>query len=713
MQFARKLTRLAALAAACSGLAVSWARAADDSPATKETESKLIETLRSGAPAEKAIACKKLAIYGSKDSVPLLAPLLSDEHLSSWARTALEAIPDPAADEALRNAIPKLKGRLLIGTINSIGVRRDAAAVGQLAGQIKNQDEGVASAAAVALGKIGNADATKTLRAALPDTAGAIRNAVAEGCELCAERLLADGKSNEAADIYDEVRKAEVPKQKKLEATRGLILARKADGIPLLIEQLESPDKSYFNIGLTVARELPGREVSEALAAQLSHTTPERATLLLHALADRSEKAIPAAVLAAAKSGPKAVRIAAIGFIGRTGDVSSLSTLLDAAADSDAELAQAAEAALAGLHGEGIDSEIAARLAKAEGALLPVLIELVGQRRIDATAPLVKALDSSDDSVRHAALVALGETVGLKQLSVLIDQSINPKNAEDAETAQKALKVAAIRMADREACAAQLAAAIERAPAATKVKLLEILGAMGGPKALDTIAAAIKSNDDSLQDAGTRVLGAWMNVDAAPVLLDLAKGSAGDKYQSRAMRGYIRLARQFAKSSQQRAEMCETALATTNRPAEQKLVLAVLEGYPSIDTLRVAVNASANPELKQDAGRVALVIAQKIGGNSPEAQKLLSQIGLDTMKIEIVKAEYGAGETQKDVTEALKQHVHGFPLVSLPSPNYNESFGGDPAPNTPKQLKVQYRINGKAGEASFPENTAILLPMPK
>ena len=76
MQFARKLTRLAALAAACSGLAVSSARAADDHPATKETESKLIEVLRTGAPAEKAIACKKLAIYGSKDSVPLLAPLL-------------------------------------------------------------------------------------------------------------------------------------------------------------------------------------------------------------------------------------------------------------------------------------------------------------------------------------------------------------------------------------------------------------------------------------------------------------------------------------------------------------------------------------------------------------------------------------------------------------------------------------------------------------
>ena len=48
----------------------------------------------------------------------------------------------------------------------------------------------------------------------------------------------------EAVEIYDEVRKADVPKQRMLEATRGAILARKPDGIPLLVEQLRSPDKA-------------------------------------------------------------------------------------------------------------------------------------------------------------------------------------------------------------------------------------------------------------------------------------------------------------------------------------------------------------------------------------------------------------------------------------------------------------------------------------
>ncbi len=101
--------------------------------------------LRSGEPAEKAIACKELAIHGSKACVPELAKLLADERLASWARIALEAIPDPTADEALRSAMDKLDGKLLVGVINSIGVRRGAGAVDPLARRLKDQDAEVAS----------------------------------------------------------------------------------------------------------------------------------------------------------------------------------------------------------------------------------------------------------------------------------------------------------------------------------------------------------------------------------------------------------------------------------------------------------------------------------------------------------------------------------------------------------------------------------------
>jgi hypothetical protein len=49
----------------------------------------------------------------------------------------------------------------------------------------------------------------------------------------------------------------------------------------------------------------------------------------------------------------------------------------------------------------------------------------------------------------------------------------------------------------------------------------------------------------------------------------------------------------------------------------------------------------------------------------------------------------------------------------LRTQSYNTSFDGDPAPGIVKQLTIRYRMNGKPGEASFPENALIILPMPK
>ncbi len=65
------------------------------------------------------------------------------------------------------------------------------------------------------------------------------------------------------------------------------------------------------------------------------------------------------------------------------------------------------------------------------------------------------------------------------------------------------------------------------------------------------------------------------------------------------------------------------------------------------------------------------------------------------------------------MTAILRKHVRDFPLIILPSSSYNSAFGGDPASGVVKQLKIQYQLNGKAGEASFPEDATIMLPMPK
>jgi len=608
-------------------LTASPMQAADSS---SEIEKQLLAVLRSDAPAaEKAITCKRLAIHGSDAAVPDLAKLLPNKQLSSWARIAIEAIPGDVAAEALRDATASLEGRLLIGMINSIGIRRDVEAVQLLTARLLDADTQVASAAAVALGRIGNAAATETLRKTLADSQSKIRSAAAEGCILCAERLVAQGKSTEGTNIYDEVRGADVSKQRIIEATRGAILTRGPEGIPLLLEIFRSPDKKMFQLALGTAREFPGNAVDQALAAEISTASPERAALILGAMADRPETVVLSAVLSAAKHGPKQVRAAAIVALGSVGDVTCLADLLKIGVDADAELAGLVQSTLADLPGEKVDAKIVALLPSAKGKVYPLLLQTVGQRRINAKNILLKALGHSDKAVRSAALTALGETVALDDLSVLVSQVVTPKYAEDASAAEKALKAASIRMPDREACAAELATAVEQSSALpTKGTLLQILGEVGGTNALAAIGAAAKSGEDQLQDVSSRLLGKWMTADAAPVLLDLAKTTAEEKYQIRALRGYIRIARQFTLPMPQRTQMCQKAIEASRRPAEQKMVLEVLKRYPSMANFKLAATMQQKPELKEEASQVMLSIAQKLGDKGGEVNKLLSQAGL-------------------------------------------------------------------------------------
>ena len=220
--------------------------------------------------------------------------------------------------------------------------------------------------------------------------------------------------------------------------------------------------------------------------------------------------------------------------LGRLGDGSSAAVLLDVATGTAGELSQAAIAVLADLPGKELDTALAARLPNARGQTRAVLVRLVGQRHAQRFVPaLLQAADDPDAQVRTAALEALGATISLGDLPLLIARTARPQSPAEAAAAQTALSAACVRMPDREACAERLAAALPEAAAPVKQKLLAILGAVGGKNALAAIAAATKDPDPKMQDMATHLLGQWMSADAAGVLLDLAKSSADAKLQSR------------------------------------------------------------------------------------------------------------------------------------------------------------------------------------
>jgi len=223
------------LAAAVAPLVAGAAKALAQTvpPATKEEENRLIAVLKSDAPQkEKVDACRGLAVIGTVDAVPALAALLGDEKLSHMARYGLEPIPDPAVDDALRDALRKLKGLPLVGVIGSIGVRRDAKAVPVLVPFLQDRDPEVAEAAARALGKIATPEAANLLNQTLAKAPPKLRTVVADACLSCAEAFLTQDKRSEAAALYQSVGKADLPKHFRVAATHGELRARKPAGKP-------------------------------------------------------------------------------------------------------------------------------------------------------------------------------------------------------------------------------------------------------------------------------------------------------------------------------------------------------------------------------------------------------------------------------------------------------------------------------------------------
>ncbi|MCL4202878.1 MAG: HEAT repeat domain-containing protein [Pirellulaceae bacterium] len=676
-------------------------------------EAELLGVLRSDATLqEKSTACRQLVRIATKESVPTLAGLLGDEHLSHMARYALEAIRDASVDDALREALGRVQGQPRLGVIGSLGARRDAKAVDALAGLLRDAD--AAQSAARALGSIGTAQAAAALEASLPGATGGNQLAICEGLLRCAELLAADGEDAASQAIYDRLRGlADAPPQVAAAALRGAILARGKDGVPLLVQAIHGPDYALAAAAVRTAMESTDAEISDALLAELPKASAERQGLLILALADRGESRVLPIVLRAAQSGDGQLRILAFRALKQVGDASCIPALLDAAAGDSAEVSQAAMESLESLQDKSVDGQVAAELEKAQGKMRLVLLELVARRRTAAAAPaLWRAADDTEPAVRAAALAGLGAVLETADLPKLIARLADTRQEPEAAALDKALREVGLRSADRNAVAAQLVAALPTVDGSVQARVLETLNVIGGATALEAVAAAARSSDEAFRDAAFRVLGQWRSADAAPVLLDLHNGASDERFKIRAIRAYIRIARQFDMPAEDRATMCRTALELAGRDEDKRLVMEVLLRYPSEEMQAIALEAAKNPALKEEALLVVMGMASK-GINRAELGRALAQAGQTPVKLEIVKAEYGAGENMKDVTEILRKHAKGYRILFLPNASYNESFGGDPAQGIVKQLKIQYRIDGKEAEVSLSENAMIVLPLPK
>ncbi len=452
------LILIVTLLLACAGQTLAQTVAA------KSDEPKLIAVLKdSAAPLKAKIdACRQLAIMGGKDSIAPLAALLGDEQLSHNARYALQMNPDPAVDEALRDALGKVKGRPLVGVIHTVGYRRDAKAVGTLGDSLVNSGNPmVAGAAARALGDIGNSEAAASPAAgAAAKSRPSASSTVYEGLLRCAESLAARARSRTPSRSTTSC----TSRMPRIRFAAGPCGPRFSPATPagrqkLLQEQLGNEDYILFSAAVEASHQMRSAKATTILTDAMKSLPADRRILVIQALGVRGEKgAAPALLDAAQERRPAAFASRRSRPLTELGDASAVPVLVQLLDDGDREIAKAAQDGLATFPGREADAVVTQMFAGDECGQAAAGPRPDGTSADDRAAcpALVKAAGDADSKVRTDAIKMIGDLGGSDQLPTMLDLLENVQGSQELAAVEQAmtaicLKIARFEVAGRQA----------------------------------------------------------------------------------------------------------------------------------------------------------------------------------------------------------------------------------------------------------------------
>ncbi len=608
-------------------------------------EAGLIDVLESDAGwLEKQTACRGLRQIGTVKSIPALGALLPDEELSHMARYALEPMPYPEAGQALRDALAKTEGMPKVGVIISIGARRDPQAVPLLVPLLKGSNVDVACAAAGALGRIATPEAAKALsdfQSAAPE---AVRPALVEGLLTAGQRFAQEGKGELAAPIYQELVASSRPMHVRMGAFRGLVYAQPNQAPERLIEALGGNEPLFRDMAAQIIAETSGADTTKLYADALPKLPTGGQAALLRGLADRMDPMARPAVAQAIHSPDKQVKLAAVKALGMLGSAADVAALTGLLASDDAEIADAAKAGLTTMQGEGVDPAIAATVPNIAPAVRAELLELLANRRAEQAVPLaVKSLDGTDASVRIAGLRVLALLGGKEQAPVAVDAVGAAADSSERSAAEKALSAICSRSGDD--VLPIVLDAMSGAGLESRIVLLRALARIGGPKALETVLAALDDSNAQIGDEAMRLLSSWSTLDAVPHLRKLAQSDDLSR-QVLGLRGYVRLAR-VEPSSEKKARMLTEAMDLAKRPNEKKLVVAAWGTLPTEQSLNMLLPQLDDTAVRTEAASAIVAVAAELGKKDEKSKTQ----AIDALRAVLKKCE--DTEIRKSARKAL------------------------------------------------------------
>lgn len=618
------------------------AAARDNDAASSKVEKAMAGFIEGQATlASKQFICGQLGYIGTDASVPSLAKLLGNDDTADMARMALERIPGEKADSALIEAAKKAEGIHLVGLLNTLGERRAKSALPVLEGSLKSSDEGVLTAAAAALGKLGSPEAIKALEEIRSKAPAATRPTIEDSILLAADHLRSGGSKPEAKAVYDRVlNNAEVSTPARAAALEGIARCG-GDVSDLIRAALTSNEPMRQQAVFAIIREIPTSIATGTAAELLPTLAPDLQIRMIAALEDRGDKEARKAITDLARTSKEnLVKAAALAALAKIGDESDTGILVAAAAAGEKEPKEAAEFTLSRLAAKGTDEALLKQLAAAPEAEKIVIIKAIAARNMTSGVPaLFTEARGQSQRVRVEAVRALGEVASPQSLPELVSLQLATQNPAEQAEVEKAVVATARRTPEGQPKAALVLAALQKADTDTaKASIFRALGMLGDPAGIAPLKAALTGGSDELRTASIKALNEWPDPTPINDLLEAAKSSPAPAQKLLAWRAFIRLASLTEKENAAAAlDHYKTAIQGTDDDSIKRLALSRVAGIPSGGALRLAASQLEKESLRAEAEAAMLKIAGKM---KPEAiakskdvlQKLVDSGSNDSVK---------------------------------------------------------------------------------
>ena len=597
---------------------------------TREKEAlarKLADLLTGDATVEaKQAACSQLSLIGSAAEVPALARLVGNPELGYFARLGLERIPGSESLAALEQALAATSGQLRVGVVKSLGARADTRALPSLVEVAREGQTEAAAAAVEALGRIGGADALDALSGLETSLAAPLMPKLQEAELQCAASLCAAGDLSKARPVLERLSGSAGPPSLRAAAFDLYASAVGEPANPRVLAALAGEDAVLRQAAIQATRTSAGTALLVSAAQRLGSLAPETEVELLAVLAERQATAALPQVLEALSSPDASVRLGALAALARLGNAAAVPKVAALCATAAPAEKAAITEALGQMPGQGVEEALLrVSNAPAEEVRLAVLRALRARESARALPLFTRSLDSASPQERREAVLGLGQLADTQACPALLAWLGKVPPPE-----QPLVESALAQICRREGDLAPITGALQDASAAESLALLNILAAVGGPKALAAIQEALKSNTQEVRAAALRLLADWPDATALDALASLAINSPEVRSKTLALRGLARL----APLARNRPSAEVVALLTRALPGasvnEQKALLAALGEFTEPVSLEAAATQLANPALAQEARLAVLKILEALDpGHRREVKPVLARLEAD------------------------------------------------------------------------------------